>query len=678
MGYLEPILWAIAAVMVYVTARIIKYAGRAKNELEHSLSVFLLAMMASMFGGATVYFLYRGPESLVAAVAVSSAVMVGAFIPVLNTLVKLSSTQSPPPQLQGLLSRRVGGRLLIVLLAIVNEVLMGWAFALASAQLNPSTGVVAQLDQAVASYWFVFPMAAEMALSSYYFRRDFERSVYIVFVFQAAIMVLTPTAIANTRWEEVSVYVGGSMMTAMFIYVFDYLYKHRRLNSVFGEYIFRLLVVYTLMMGGLFLWMVTRQPALFDVSIVGEMLIYFDGVLSPLRYAESKQRSWLLEPSWTFRMLVAIFAAEFFMGGVFDLEYYGAHTFLSALTLAPLMGNPLNVAGAAAYNFVEAFSLITGSAWYLVMMGAEMGSLVVFRIREVKVRETRIRLTLMLLAYFAYAVLLPYFVIPSRKLPNIPFVGQAMGIGTVSPVAPAFAFGIVTTYLIYGALSLLFGARVLCSGTCTAATMYQGTFYDAMKSFNRTTKTGRKLLGSRITKTYKATSTLVWISLVVAATASYLNSVGVVHITVYGQDAAQFLYSFYFNFLWYIVFMLIPFIGTYGCVTTGMCHWGMTNQWISRLGFFRLKVRDRELCVKCPTKDCSRACPVGLTDMPGQFIAKGEFRASKCIGVGDCVESCPYGNIYFYDVRNWLREKLGIKPRTTTIHMIQLKDSPKG
>jgi hypothetical protein len=95
MGYLEPILWAIAAVMVYVTARIIKYAGRAKNELEHSLSVFLLAMMASMFGGATVYFLYRGPESLVAAVAVSSAVMVGAFIPVLNTLVKLSSTQEP-------------------------------------------------------------------------------------------------------------------------------------------------------------------------------------------------------------------------------------------------------------------------------------------------------------------------------------------------------------------------------------------------------------------------------------------------------------------------------------------------------------------------------------------------------------------------------------------------------
>ncbi|PSO04348.1 hypothetical protein B9Q04_19490 [Candidatus Marsarchaeota G2 archaeon BE_D] len=205
--------------------------------------------------------------------------------------------------------------------------------------------------------------------------------------------------------------------------------------------------------------------------------------------------------------------------------------------------------------------------------------------------------------------------------------------------------------------------------------MYQGTFYDVMKSFNRTTKMGRKLLGSRITKTYKVVSTLVWISLVAAATVSYLNSTGRINLTVYGEDAAQFLYSFYFNFLWYIVFMLIPFIGTYGCVTTGMCHWGMTNQWISRLGFFRLKVKDRNICMKCPTKDCSKACPVGNTDMPGQFIAKGEFRASKCIGVGDCVESCPYGNIYFYDVRNWLREKLGAKPKTTA--EIQLNQATK-
>ncbi|MEM0272865.1 MAG: 4Fe-4S binding protein [Thermoprotei archaeon] len=663
MGYLEPTLWAIAAAMVYITARILKYAGRAKNELEYVLSVFLIVMMASMFGGAVIYFLYAGPNGLIAAVAASSAVMVIGFIPVLSTLVKLSSSVNPPLQQQWFLSRRLGNRLLVVCLAILSELLMGWAFALASHTLSPSLGVGAQLGRAVSSYWFVFPMAGEMALSSYYFRREFERSVYTVFAFQAPIMLLTPTAIANQQWEQLSVYVGGSLMTAMFIYVFDYLYKHRKLNAAFGDYVFRVIVAYTFMMSGLFLWMAYHQLVLFDASIIMEMLIYFDTVLSPLRYAGSAQRQWLLEPNWTFRMLVAIFAAEFFMGGVFDLEYYGVQPFLSTLQLAPLTGNPLSVLGAAAYNFIQWFSLITGSAWYLIMMGAEMGSLVVFRLREIHVRETKIRLTLMLLAYAAYAVLLPYFVIPGNQLPNIPFVGQAMGIGTASPVAPAFAFGLVTTYIVYGVLSFLFGSRALCSVFCTAATMYQGTFYDVMKTFNRTTKTGRKLLGSRITKTYRVASTLVWASIIVAATISYLNATGRISLTVFGEDAAQFLYSFYFNFLWYIVFLMIPFIGTYGCVTTGMCHWGMTNQWISRLGFFRLKVKDRNTCIRCPTKDCSKACPVGLTDMPGQFIAKGEFRSSKCIGVGDCVESCPYGNIYFYDVRNWIRERLGIKPR---------------
>ncbi len=663
--------------MVYVTARIIKYAGRAETDLQYSLSVFLLAMMASMFGGATVYFMFRGPDSLVAAVGVSSAVMVAAFVPVLNTLVRLSTTGAQPVVVKALLSRKSGGRLLIVGLAIINEVLMGWAFSLASGQLSPSIGIAAQLDQALASYWFVLPMAAEMALSSYYFRRDFERSVYLVFVWQAAIMVLSPTAIAAPAWVEATVYLGGSLMTGLFIYVFDYMYKHRRINAVFGEYIFRLLVVYAVMMAGVFMWMVNHEPALFDASIVAEMAIYFDGVLSPLRYSDAKQRQWLLEPSWTFRTLVAIFAAEFFMGGVFDLQYYGVGAFLSTITLAPMVGGPLNVLGAALNNFVEAFGLIAGSAWYLVMMGVEMGALVAFRIREIHVRETKIRLTLMLLAYFVYAVLLPYFLIPSSTLPNIPFVGQAMGIGTASPVAPAFAFGLITTYIIYGVLSLLFGSRALCSVMCTAATMYQGTFYDAMKTFNRTTKTARKLLGSRITKTYRVVATLVWASLIAATVTSYLDSTGTINLKVYGSDPAQFLYTFYFNFLWYIVFMLIPFIGTYGCVTTGMCHWGMTNQWISRLGFFRLKVKDRELCVRCPTKDCSKACPVGLTDMPGQFIAKGEFRSSKCIGVGDCVESCPYGNIYFYDVRNWLRQKLGLQTDAKTPKLVKLEGQNK-
>jgi polyferredoxin len=62
--------------------------------------------------------------------------------------------------------------------------------------------------------------------------------------------------------------------------------------------------------------------------------------------------------------------------------------------------------------------------------------------------------------------------------------------------------------------------------------------------------------------------------------------------------------------------------------------------------------------MKCETKDCAKVCPVGLTDLPGAFIDKGEFRSYKCIGVGDCVSACPYENVYFFDARNWVRTKL--------------------
>ncbi|EQD51947.1 hypothetical protein B2A_06747, partial [mine drainage metagenome] len=39
---------------------------------------------------------------------------------------------------------------------------------------------------------------------------------------------------------------------------------------------------------------------------------------------------------------------------------------------------------------------------------------------------------------------------------------------------------------------------------------------------------------------------------------------------------------------------------------------------------------------------------------------RGEFRSSKCCGVGDCIESCPYDNIYIHDVRHSLRARLRI------------------
>ncbi|PSO06197.1 hypothetical protein B9Q04_17295, partial [Candidatus Marsarchaeota G2 archaeon BE_D] len=419
----------------------------------------------------------------------------------------MSTIKKRPPQDWGVLSERIYARLFVVALALLSELLMGYAFTLAS---NPSLaheGLLASLVRSVSTYWFVFPMSTEMGLTLYYFRREFKRPVIPIFAAQSVIMFLTPTALASSRWTEVTVYMGGALMTGLFIYFFDLLYKHRSINRVLGDYIFQLMAVYGGMMAGLFLYMGWGRLTLLDASILTEMVVYFNVILAPKRMSAAPEKSWMLDALWSFRFLLATFVSEFFMAGVIDLEYYGTRQFLSSVSFASLSGSFPNMVGASLFNFLSAFSLITGSGWYYLMMGTEMGALVVFRMFEVKTLETRIRMALMLAAYFVYSTFLPYFVIPGKLQPYLPFIGWTMGIGTVGPVAPAFFVGLWGTYLVYGVLSFLFGSRALCSVLCTAATMYQGTLYDSMKTFNRTSKIGRKLLGSRITPIFKRVST---------------------------------------------------------------------------------------------------------------------------------------------------------------------------
>jgi len=286
-----------------------------------------------------------------------------------------------------------------------------------------------------------------------------------------------------------------------------------------------------------------------------------------------------------------------------------------------------------------------------------MGSLVVFKIKYARELETKIRLLMVIGAYALYTLFFPVFVF-SSTLPNIPWLGWSMGLGTAGALAPDVILVILATYLISGGISFFFGSRNVCSLFCTAALMYQGTTYDSMSSFNRTSKIGRHNLTSRIPGTYKLVVSIVWVSLLGGAALSYLTSVGVINVSIFGADPSYFFYIFYFDILWYLLWIMIPFMGTYACVTTGMCGWGSFNQLVSRLGMFRLKVKDSNTCINCKTKDCAKVCPVGLTDLPGAFIDKGEFRSFKCIGVGDCVSACPYENEYFFDARNWVRQKL--------------------
>ena len=133
-----------------------------------------------------------------------------------------------------------------------------------------------------------------------------------------------------------------------------------------------------------------------------------------------------------------------------------------------------------------------------------------------------------------------------------------------------------------------------------------------MKNYNRISKLERKTLTSKINKWYKLVIITVWISLIIFAILSYLNYEGIYNFSILGNDPTVFYASLYFNIIWYLQFVLMPFLGNYSCVNTGLCAWGSFNQFLGYLGLFRLKVRDPKVCLNCKTVDCAYACPVGI------------------------------------------------------------------
>ncbi|HYB77554.1 MAG TPA: hypothetical protein VEE83_02585, partial [Thermoplasmata archaeon] len=339
-------------------------------------------------------------------------------------------------------------------------------------------------------------------------------------------------------------------------------------------------------------------------------------------------------------------------------------SYLGAFPALALSGSASTILWNALSNGFWFLATVTASTWFLAMMGAEMGLLVVFKYRETRHLENRIRLVLMMGCYTAFAVFYPsiYFSLYFPNAPNpakVPVLGWSMGIGSY-PLAIGVFSAVLVTYVITGTLVVLFGRRVICSVFCTAPLMYQGTTIDAMKSFSRSSRVGRKYLSSRLSTVYGITTGLVMSSLVVTSVASYLDTVGRAHLFIDGVDPTVFFFTLYFSVLWYVTFVTIPYVGNYNCVTMGWCYTGTFAQAFQKLGFFKLKVRSQQVCRDCTTLDCAKGCPVALVDMPGHFRTKGEFRSSKCCGVGDCVEACPYDNIYIADVRHWVRQHLGL------------------
>ena len=312
--------------MAVFAAWLIKKGSEIKTLIDAGIVLFLLSMIATTFISTVVYLYVQASVTLLDLVAINMAVAG------VTAAVALFATRRGN---DSLLKNKVGNiRLLliasIIALVILSEVFMGWTFALLGGTVSISSGlqwVYSALIHATSSFWFIFMMSAEMGITLFFIRGRLPKPLVWIMASQTIIMILSPTAIGNSLWTSISLVAGSAVMVFLFIYVFEFLYKNRTTSSGILNYLLFLMLAYALMMAGQFIWLLMGDATVFVLSIIVEMVVYFGIVLDERRLVSSKSASWQAKPYWVFGFLGLLFVAEFFMGGVLDIQVYGAGFF---------------------------------------------------------------------------------------------------------------------------------------------------------------------------------------------------------------------------------------------------------------------------------------------------------------------------------------------------------------
>ena len=287
MAIAEVFLWPVAAAMSYIIAALVKWAAGARTRLTGSVVLFLLVMMFAMFLGAFLYFAYPGSTGLLLGLWIAAGLMAVSVFPVFWLFVQevqqrlAQGDAFQPPQMVSLRTFA----LWVTLAVFTGEFVMGRAFQLASGEaVTVGVGVLGALGagaSSLASDWFLFPMAAEMGLTVLFLRARIPRPLQVALALQAASMFASPTALAAPGWVVGSSVGAAVLMVGLFGYVMALLYRGDRLPRPVLSYLARLVLVYVAMAAGLVVWALTGSPALFALSAIAQMAVFFTTVVVP-------------------------------------------------------------------------------------------------------------------------------------------------------------------------------------------------------------------------------------------------------------------------------------------------------------------------------------------------------------------------------------------------------------
>ena len=624
---------------------------------DFSIAVIALSMMASMLDSITYYLAF--PVTFLNAVIALNISMFEMSIAVIY-LLWLSFSK----KFIGY-NRSVSNTL--IFLIVFNEIsmgiflrLIGYGYYPTSADYSLFSNVLSVISSSLNSYLFIIPMVAEMAvIIAITVESSLNRLISLSIMIQS---IFSPTFLGNESFVLPGIILGTGSMVIFMIIFYERISKGR--TSLFPgdmtkmRYIF---LLYTLMSTSIFIGTLYHSPfyvgwVLYGIAMVTGMLFYLH-IHFPIGEPDKKRTGWIKNPRFVFLILLTSFISEWLLAAAIEFQAY-APFFGTGFQNLVIFSNMLG--GVTVFTsrsiIVDIFYILGAVANYyifLAIMGIEMGVLVLFRMKSIQWKEKRVNLALALIAFALYTTIYPNF-IGNATYSKLPLWAN---VGALAPLYPYMIAALLGSYALYAVLALLFGRRSYCSTLCPSAVMYGGSLGQSMIAYNYESEFSRKNIGSRFKGWVISVISSLWVIMIVVSFLSYITASKLGSFNLYGIDVSVYFSFFIWNFLWYVFFISIPFVGMSPCRRYGWCTTGTFVGFFSKLGLFKLKVKEPATCVTCPTKDCVSACEVGLGDLAGQFIKTGEFKSTKCVGAGSCLEACPYDNIFFYDIRNYLKER---------------------